>query len=127
MALEPAACLPDDGLAGTLIARVWSPAERGPCVALVAPDGVFDITRAYPTVTRLLDEVDPAGAARGALRGTRLGDIAALMANSVAPRDATKPHLLAPVDLSAVKAAGVTFATSLLERVVEEQARGDPA
>src|SRR5258706_12630372 len=99
MALDPAACLPDDGLAGTLIARVWSPAERGPCVALVAPDGVFDITRAYPTVTRLLDEVDPAGAARGALRGTRLGDVAALMANSVAAQhDATKPHPLAPAD-----------------------------
>ena len=47
------------------------------------------------------------------------------MANSIASvRDATKPYLLSPVDLQAVKAAGVTFVVSLLERVIEEQARG---
>ncbi len=62
------------------------------------------------------------------MRGARLGSAAELLANSVAPRrDPAKPWLLAPVDLQAVKAAGVTFASSLLERVVEEQARGDPA
>ena len=121
-------CLPDDGFAGTLIARVWLPAERGPSVALVARDGVFDLSRAFATVARLLDERDPAAAAQAATRGARLGSAAELLANSVAAqRDETKPWLLAPVDLQAVKAAGVTFAASLLERVVEEQARGDPA
>jgi fumarylacetoacetate (FAA) hydrolase family protein len=40
-------------------------------------------------------------------------------------RDRTRPWLLAPVDLQTIKAAGVTFAISMLERVVEEQARGD--
>jgi fumarylacetoacetate (FAA) hydrolase family protein len=120
--------LPDDGFAGTLIARVWVPAEAGPSVALVTGDGVFDISRAFPTVAQLLDEPDPARAARAAVRGARLGGAAELFANSIArTRDATRPWLLAPIDLQAVKAAGVTFASSLLERVVEEQARGDPA
>jgi fumarylacetoacetate (FAA) hydrolase family protein len=120
--------LPDDGFAGTLIARVWVPAETGPSVALVTGDGVFDISCAFPTMAQLLDERDPAAAARAAVRGARLGDAAQLFANSVArTRDETRPWLLAPIDLQAVKAAGVTFASSLLERVVEEQARGDPA
>jgi fumarylacetoacetate (FAA) hydrolase family protein len=128
MTYDTSRCLPEDGFAGTLIARVWLPAERGPSVALVTADGVFDLSRAFPTVARLLDERDPAAAARAAMRGARLGSAAELLANSVAARrDAEKPWLLAPVDLQAVKAAGVTFASSLLERVVEEQARGDPA
>jgi fumarylacetoacetate (FAA) hydrolase family protein len=33
--------------------------------------------------------------------------------------------LLAPCDLAAIKAAGVTFADSLVERVIEERAKGD--
>ena len=40
-------------------------------------------------------------------------------------RDASRPWLLAPCDLQAIKAAGVTFADSLVERVIEERARGD--
>ncbi len=125
---QSAACLPDDGFAGTLIARVWSPAERGPCVALVTAEGAFDISRTFPTVAALLDERDAAAAARAAVKGANLGSAVALLDNSIAAkRDASKPWLLAPLDLQAVKAAGVTFASSLLERVVEEQARGDPA
>jgi fumarylacetoacetate (FAA) hydrolase family protein len=121
-------CLPADGVAGTLIARVWVPAEAGPSVALVTADGVFDLSRSFPTVARLLDEAEPAAAARAAVRGARLGSVAELFANSVAAtRDPARPSMLAPIDLQAVKAAGVTFASSLLERVVEEQARGDPA
>ena len=51
-----------------------------------------------------------------------------LARNSVAGQtDRSKPWLLAPCDLQVVKAAGVTFAASLLERVIEEQARGDAA
>ena len=128
MALDASRVLPDDGCAGTLMARVWVPAEHGPCVAVVTADGVFDVTRAFATVAQLLETADPAAAARGAVRGARLGDAAELIANSdAAARDPARPWLLAPIDLQAVKAAGVTFASSLLERVVEEQARGDPA
>src|SRR5436189_6234950 len=42
-------------------------------------------------------------------------------------RDPSRPWLLTPIDLQVLKAAGVTFAISMLERVIEERARGNPA
>jgi fumarylacetoacetate (FAA) hydrolase family protein len=52
----------------------------------------------------------------------------AVLANSAFDaRDPALPWLLAPCDLQSLKAAGVTFVASMLERVIEEQARGDPA
>jgi fumarylacetoacetate (FAA) hydrolase family protein len=73
----------------------------------------------------LCDAADPIVAARAG--GERVGDFATVLANTVeATRDPSRPWFLAPVDLQAVKAAGVTFAVSLLERVIEEQARGAP-
>jgi fumarylacetoacetate (FAA) hydrolase family protein len=125
--LSPATALPEDGAAGTLLGRAWLPGE-GPAVVVVREDGVFDITRAAPTCAGLLNEPDPAALVAAAPRDRRIGDIATVLANSAADaRDPSKPFLLAPIDLQAVKAAGVTFVRSLLERVVEEQARGDPA
>jgi fumarylacetoacetate (FAA) hydrolase family protein len=125
--LRPARILPEDGCAGTLIGRAWLPGE-GPAVVLVREDGVFDISRTAPTVAGLLNETNPVTVARGAQRDRRVGDVASLLANSdAANRDESRPWFLAPVDLQAVKAAGVTFVRSLLERVVEEQARGDPS
>ena len=60
-------------------------------------------------------------------KGERIGTLADILANTPeATRDASKPWLLAPVDLQAIKAAGVTFPLSMLERVIEEQARGSP-
>jgi fumarylacetoacetate (FAA) hydrolase family protein len=57
-----------------------------------------------------------------------LGKLDALLANTPrATRNPAKPWLIAPIDLQAVKAAGVTFAVSMLERVIEERARGNPA
>jgi fumarylacetoacetate (FAA) hydrolase family protein len=129
LSLDPARTLPQDGLRGTLIARVWDPAEDGPCVAILAEDGgVRDISRAAPTVAALLAEPDPLALAhRASARGRRLGSVEEVLANSVAAgRDPKRPWFLAPIDLQAVKAAGVTFVKSLLERVVEEQARGEP-
>jgi fumarylacetoacetate (FAA) hydrolase family protein len=70
---------------------------------------------------------DPAAYVRSAA-GTTLGPLVTIERNSFEnSRDPESPWLLSPIDLQAVKAAGVTFAASLLERVVEEQARGDPA
>src|SRR4051794_41101256 len=125
--LSPATSLPEDGAAGTLIGRAWLPGE-GPAVVVVHQDGVFDISRTAPTCAGLLNEPDPMAIVAAAPRDRRIGDIAAILANSAADaRDPAKPFLLAPIDLQSVKAAGVTFVRSLLERVVEEQARGDPA
>jgi fumarylacetoacetate (FAA) hydrolase family protein len=95
-------------------------------VVVVRGDGVHDISRACPTVRDLCEADDPAAVVAGA-GGERVGSLAGILANTPEPaRDPRKPWLLAPVDLQAVKAAGVTFAVSLLERVIEEQARGAP-
>ncbi|HEY6510954.1 MAG TPA: fumarylacetoacetate hydrolase family protein [Burkholderiaceae bacterium] len=126
--LDPSSCLPDDGTRGTLIGRCWLPGgHAGPVVVAVREQGVFDLSERFATVSDLLDEPEPAQAA-AATRGKLLGTLADILRNTGrAERDATLPHLLAPIDLQVIKAAGVTFATSLLERVIEEQAKGDPA
>ncbi len=111
MAPSTAEILPEDGTTGTLIGRVQGP--DGPCVVAVRAGGVFDITRAVPTVADLCNAADPVGLAR--TPGERIGALEELV-----------PALLAPIDLQAVKAAGVTFAVSLLERLIEEQCKGDP-
>ncbi len=107
--------LPEDGTAGTLIGRVWRKgAAEGPSVVAVRAEGVFDITAAVPTVADLCNAADPLALARSP--GERIGSL-----------EETIPNLLAPIDLQAIKAAGVTFAVSLLERLIEEHAKGDPA
>jgi fumarylacetoacetate (FAA) hydrolase family protein len=119
--------LPDDGTAGTLVGRVWLPSASGPSVVAVREDGVYDVTSRFPTVSVLAEEADPAGALRDA-KGTRIGDLDHIAANTPPDRrDSAKPWLLAPIDLQVLKAAGVTFAVSMLERVIEEKARGNPA
>ena len=120
-----AATLPEDGASGALVGRVWRPDLGGPSVVAVRPDGVHDITATFPTVRDLCETADPATALRAAT-GPDLGDLDALLANTpVEHRDPARPWLLAPIDLQVVKAAGVTFAVSMLERVIEERTRGD--
>ncbi|MDP3230478.1 MAG: fumarylacetoacetate hydrolase family protein [Acidovorax sp.] len=118
--------LPDDGLAGTLVGRAWAHGDvPGPAVVALREAGVFDLSQHYPTMSTLLDTPDPAAAVRAA-PGQYLCTVKELLANSQpGMRDSTLPWLLAPCDLQVVKAAGVTFAASLIERVIEEQARGD--
>ncbi len=125
IALSPATALPADGTAGTLVGRVFRPG-LGPSVVAIRGDGVFDVTAAFATTSDLFDTASPA-AAIAAVPGERVGDLAAVLANTAPDgHDATKPHLLSPIDLQAVKAAGVTFAISMVERVIEEQAKGVP-
>ena len=124
-ALAPA--LPGDGTAGALAGRVWRPDLQGPSVVALRAEGVIDITAAFPTMRDLCEAPDPAAALRAA-GGENLGGLDAILANTPPDRrDGAKPWLLAPIDLHAVKAAGVTFAISMLERVIEERARGDAA
>src|SRR5215468_411307 len=127
--LDPAASLPKDAARACLIGRAWVPGTPpGPGVVLVDGREVIDISRSYPTTSLLLEAVHPAQAARTAkARGTRLGSVADLLANSTADRhDPDKPRFLAPCDLQALKACGVTFVSSLLERVIEEKTKGEP-
>jgi fumarylacetoacetate (FAA) hydrolase family protein len=124
-ALLPA--LPIDGTDGALCGRIWRPDVEGPSVVAVRAEGVVDITRRFATVRDLCECPDPAAALRAA-EGETVGDFAAILANTPPEtRDPQRPWLLAPVDLQAIKAAGVTFAVSMLERVIEERARGDLA
>lgn len=112
---------------GTWVGRVWLP-EQGPAVVLVKAGAVHDISPYVATVSALLEVADPVAYLRSLPLAEPLVVLPALLGNSdPAQRDPHQPWLLAPIDLQAVKAAGVTFATSLLERVVEEQAKGDPA
>jgi fumarylacetoacetate (FAA) hydrolase family protein len=124
--LTAASVLPDDGTTGTLAGRVWLPQAEGPAVVAVRADGVFDVTAQFPTVSALCEADDPAQALRAA-KGERIGDLARILANTPPDRrNRNEPWLLAPFDLQVVKAAGVTFAISMLERVIEERARGNP-
>jgi fumarylacetoacetate (FAA) hydrolase family protein len=116
--------LPADGLQGALAGRIWRPGI-GPSVVAIRPEGVFDISSSCSTMSELAALDDPARAIKTA-PGEHVGSIEAILANaSPDRRDASKPWFLAPIDLQVIKAAGVTFAVSMLERVIEERARGD--
>jgi fumarylacetoacetate (FAA) hydrolase family protein len=118
--------LPNDGTSGVLAGRVWRPDVAGPSVVAIRGDGVYDISRLSPTMRDLCESGNPIEAVRSAA-GERLGSLAEILTNTPDEwRDRNKPWLLAPIDLQAIKAAGVTFARSLLERVIEEQAKGAP-
>jgi fumarylacetoacetate (FAA) hydrolase family protein len=127
MTLTARTTLPGDAASAVLVGRVWRPDVAGPSVIVVRGNDVIDVTGSFPTISDLCERSAPAAAVRNA-PGEKLGLIDDLLSNSVVDmRDASKPWLLAPVDLQAIKAAGVTFAVSMLERVIEEKARGNPA
>jgi fumarylacetoacetate (FAA) hydrolase family protein len=121
-----AATLPQDGTAGALAGRVWLPAAEGPAVVAVRTDGLYDISSLVPTMRDLCEASEPARIVREG-KGERLASLQEILSNTPpAGRQVHKPWLLAPIDLQAIKAAGVTFPRSMLERVIEEQARGAP-
>lgn len=110
---------------GTFLGRVWRPDLSGPSVVTVRSGRVLDVTsRAAPTVRDVLELEDPAAFVQVA-DGTDLGAVLDFLARDGS--DLSMPHFLAPCDLQAVKACGVTFAGSMVERVIEERAAGDPA
>ncbi len=118
--------LPEGAGSATLIGRVWRPDMDGPSVVVLRDGDLVDITGSEPTMTDLLNAYAPAATAHDA-DGEVLGSAESIIANSAADaRDSALPWLLSPVDLSALKAAGVTFVDSMLERVIEERAEGDP-
>jgi fumarylacetoacetate (FAA) hydrolase family protein len=122
------AALPSDWRSAALLGRAWIPGNlAGPSPITVRPDGtVIDLAAIRPTVSMFLEQDDAAAAVRTLAPNSRaIGSIDDLLSNSRPDFDDAKPRLLAPCDLQAVKAAGVTFVASTLERVIEEQARGD--
>lgn len=120
------AALPADAADAVLIGRAWVQSQ-GPVLVRVTPEAVHDLSALAATSSELLELADPAAAVR-AHNGKPMASTQAVLANSAFNRrDPSLPWLLAPCDLQAIKAAGVTFVASMLERVIEEQARGDPA
>jgi fumarylacetoacetate (FAA) hydrolase family protein len=125
--------LPDDHASASLLGRVFDPVAGGPCLVQVRGDRLVDVTAAGPTLSALLDHDDPFAAA-SAIPDRQSWDVHAVMARSLERGLETSPHrtgdgpvLLAPCDLQVIKACGVTFARSMIERVIEERAKGDPA
>jgi len=125
--MSVAASLPRDGSAGALAGRVWLPMAEGPAVVAVRGEELYDISQLTPTMRDLCEAERPAEIVRAG-QAEPIGALADVLGNTpAARREPTKPWLLAPIDLQAIKAAGVTFPRSMLERVIEEQARGAPA
>lgn len=126
MNLTPAAILPDDAGQATLIGRAHIPGSPGgPSPVLIDTDQVYDLSGIAPTCAELLSRADRLEAVR-ADRSKPIGNLADLLTNSEADkRDPQRPYFLAPCDLQSIKACGVTFVSSMLERVIEEQAKGD--
>lgn len=114
--------LPHDAAQATLIGRLWLPGT-GPVLVRVTPDAVLDLSELALTCSDLL-ELPDAAARVCAHSGRVLGSTASLL-NQSDQATLEVAHFLAPCDLQAIKAAGVTFVASMLERVIEEQARGD--
>ncbi|MBN9237747.1 MULTISPECIES: fumarylacetoacetate hydrolase family protein [Phyllobacteriaceae] len=111
---------------GIFLGRVWDPAKAGPCLVVVRDGKLIDITsKTTPTMRDLLEREDAADYAVRA-DGPVLATLEALLSQTAEGQDPQAMHLLAPNDLQAVKACGVTFARSMIERVIEERAAGNP-
>lgn len=115
--------LPDDAPVALLVGRVQVP--EGPAVAVLRDGFLHDVSAVFATMRDLTERADPVSAARSA-DGPVIGSFEEVWANTAPDaRDARRPWLLSPVDLQVVKASGVTFPVSMLERVIEERSRGD--
>ena len=112
------------GTTRTWLGRMYVAEAGGVCVVTLRDGVVLDITDpAAPTVRDICEMADPAGYVNAA-EGRRIGPLADFDTDGI--EDCLQTRLLAPCDLQAIKAAGVTFAGSMVERVIEERADGDP-
>ena len=119
------AALPLDSDRATLVGRAWDSRAGGPVVVAVRAGHAVDISATFATMRDVAECTAPAAEVARA-EGPVLASVEELVANTAADvRDVTKPWLLSPIDLQVVKAAGVTFPVSMLERIIEEKARGE--
>lgn len=119
--ISPAEILPADS-AAILIGRVWLNDSGGPCPVLVDGETLRDISSLSPTISGLLNQDDDLSTDRG--RFPIIGELGDFLSDR--GNLGFKGKLLSPPDLQVVKAAGVTFVDSMLERVIEERAKGEP-
>lgn len=118
--LKATAILPEDSHSAVLIGRAWSKAENGPCPVLVKDGHLHDLSGLSATVSGLLERNSLVNELKNTDSFPNLGSLDDFLSG-------IRGELLAPIDLQSIKAAGVTFADSMLERVIEEQAKGDPS
>ncbi|WP_136055699.1 fumarylacetoacetate hydrolase family protein [Microbacterium sp. K24] len=115
--------LPTDAADALLVGRVQLP--EGPSVVVLRDGRLHDLSATFPTTASLTETADPASAVRGA-DGPVIDSFDEVWANTAPDtRDDARPWLLSPIDLQVVKASGVTFPVSMLERIIEEKARGE--
>jgi fumarylacetoacetate (FAA) hydrolase family protein len=125
---EAQAVLPEDADQALLVGRIWDVETAGPRVVAASGPDVFDLSRLAATVSELLELPDPAAAVRSALTDPGLAEPRWATADVVQASlagDGARSRLLAPVDLQVIKACGVTFVDSMVERVIEERCAGD--
>ena len=130
MDLSIARTLPEDHESATLVGRAWVPGElAGPSPVVLHAGDVYDLSRVVPTSSALLNAANPLKLVGDAIARGWAQPVAGIdetLANTHADRRrASRAYFLAPVDLQAVRACGVTFVSSMVERVIEEHARGD--
>ena len=117
--------LPDAPETAKLVGRIWRPG-KGPCVVILRDGALIDVTDAVVSMADFLDD-DPAGRF-DTLTGEAVGTPDDLVLDPAEMGyHADRPCLLAPCDFQALKACGVTFAQSMVERVIDERTSGDPA
>lgn len=115
--------LPEDAAQALLIGRIWDVETSGPRVVAVQEEGVFDLAHLAGTVSGLLERPGLVTDVRAAITVPRWRTADVISASLA--QDLSRPHLLAPVDLQVIKACGVTFVDSMIERVIEERCGGD--
>ena len=120
-------CLPEDVDDAILLGRAWVPGHvSGPSPITIREGRIFDLSDEVTTVSELLNAESPTDLIKGN-RGEDIGSLSEILSNTdYSQQKEELPYFLAPVDLQAIKACGVTFAQSMLERVIEERADGDP-
>lgn len=128
MMLTPTQILPDDHDKALLVGRIYSHEVGGPVLVLVRQERLIDITDLGPTMSLMMARDDLHQVLNSATErkpGWALADLLEFELGE--PRNRDSDYLLSPIDLQVIKAAGVTFVESMLERVIEERSRGDAA
>ena len=121
--------LPTDWRQSVLVGRIWLPGPNGgPTPVVLFGGSLYDVSRFFSTTSELLNTSNPLRAIRLAVEAgaPEVPQLSQIISNSdYRVRAEQYPYFLCPIDLQAIKAAGVTFVSSMVERVIEEHAKGD--
>ena len=108
--------LPADWREARLLGRLQLP--EGPTPVLIEKGRVYDVSKSLPTVADAVANL-------GKLDAKRARDLGPLDALPISSGQSNAIEILSPIDLQVIKASGVTFAISALERVIDERSRGN--